>query len=210
MKTTAVSTGLSDFHKMIITVMRTTFPKAEPRTIKYRNYSKYSKVAFRNDLGKRLKNQPTNYDTFEEIFLKTLDVHAPQKTKVIRANHKPYVNKKMRKAIMHRSQLQNKLFKYGTIEYQIAFKHQRNYCNRLQKREKKKYYNDLDTNIFDSNKKFWQRVKPLFSEKTMLKQSIRLKENGKMISDKKEVAEILNNYFMESVENLRGRKVFTN
>ena len=137
MKTTAVSTGLSDFHKMIITVMRTTFPKAEPRTIKYRNYSKYSKVAFGNDLGKRLEQQPTNYDTFEEIFLKTLDVHAPQKTKVIRANHKPYVNKKMRKAIMHRSQLQNKLFKYGTIEYQIAFKRQRNYCNRLQKREKK-------------------------------------------------------------------------
>merc|ERR1712080_383935 len=47
-----------------------------------------------------------------------------------------------------------------------------------------------------------QRVKPLFSEKTMVKQCIRLNENGKMISNKKEVAEILNNYFMDSVENL--------
>ena len=60
----------------------------------------------------------------------------------------------------------------------------------------------MDTKIFDSNKKFWQRVKPLFSDKTILKQSIRLKENGKILSDKKEVAEILNNYFMDSVENL--------
>ena len=29
-----------------------------------------------------------------------------------------------------------------------------------------------------------------------------MKEDGEMISDKKKVAEILNNYFMESVENL--------
>ena len=42
MKTMAVSTGLSDFHKMIVTVMRSTFPKAKPKTIKYRDFSKYS------------------------------------------------------------------------------------------------------------------------------------------------------------------------
>ena len=60
----------------------------------------------------------------------------------------------------------------------------------------------LHITIFDDNKQFWQRVKPLFSDKTTLKHSIRLKENGKMISDEKEVAEILNNYFMESVEYL--------
>ena len=42
----------------------------------------------------------------------------------------------------------------------------------------------------------------MFSDKTVLKQSIRLTENGKIVSDKKEVAEILNNYFMDSVENL--------
>ena len=30
MKTTTITTGLSDFHKLIVTVMRTTFPKSEP------------------------------------------------------------------------------------------------------------------------------------------------------------------------------------
>ena len=34
--TTAVSTGLSDFHKMIVTVMKTTFPKAKPKIVFYR------------------------------------------------------------------------------------------------------------------------------------------------------------------------------
>ena len=46
MKTTAVSTGLSDFHKMTVTVMRTTFPKAEPLVVRYRDLSKYSATEF--------------------------------------------------------------------------------------------------------------------------------------------------------------------
>ena len=55
--------------------------------------------------------------------METLEVHAPQKTKLLRANHKPYVTKEMRKAIMLRSQLQNEMFKHNTIENQRAFKH---------------------------------------------------------------------------------------
>ena len=86
MKTMAVSTGLSDFHKMTVTVMRTTFPKVEPRSIKYRDYSKYNKDMFGYDLKEKLKNQPGDYDTLEKIFLETLDIHAPQKTKLVRAN----------------------------------------------------------------------------------------------------------------------------
>ena len=135
MKTTTVSTGLSDFHKMIVTVMRSTFPKAEPITIKYRDFSRYNKILFRNDLKRNLENQPNDYDTFERIFLGSLDTHAPQKTKLLRANHKPYVSKRMRKPIMTRSRLQNKWFKYGGLEYELAFKQQRNYCNRLYKKE---------------------------------------------------------------------------
>ena len=41
MKTTTLSTGLSDFHKMVITVMKNTFPKAQPIVVKYRDFSKY-------------------------------------------------------------------------------------------------------------------------------------------------------------------------
>ena len=52
-----------------------------------------------------------------------------------------------------------------------------------------KYYNNLDLNIFDDNKKFWQRIKPLFSDKhKFLQNDIILVENNKIISDK-EVAE---------------------
>ena len=198
-----IETGLSDFHKMTVTVMKKYYKKLEPITVNYRDYKSFDGDRFRNDLKDGLANSESlKLDDFQTIFNKILDFHAPKKQKVIRGNNAPFMNKTLSKAFMTRARLRNKYYKNPTPENKNAYTKQKNFCTNLLKREKKKYYNDLDTKIFDSNKKFWQRVKPLFSEKTMLKQTIRLKENGKMISDKKEVAEILNNYFMESVENL--------
>ena len=37
-----VATGLSDFHKMTVTVCKTSFPKSKPKEIVYRNYMKYN------------------------------------------------------------------------------------------------------------------------------------------------------------------------
>ena len=94
MKTTTVSTGLFDFHKMTVTVMKSTFPKAEQNIVKYRDFTKYKKEEFGEDLKIKLECQPQlTYGAFENIFLKTLDSHAPQKNMVVRANHKPYVTK---------------------------------------------------------------------------------------------------------------------
>ena len=60
----------------------------------------------------------------------------------------------------------------------------------------------MDIKIFCDNKKFWQKVKPLFSEKSNLKRNITIVENDTVISDKTEVAEKLNSFFIEVVENL--------
>ena len=45
-KTTTVSTGLPDFHKMI-TVLKSTFPKAKPKIIQYRDYSYFVQENFK-------------------------------------------------------------------------------------------------------------------------------------------------------------------
>ena len=46
---TTVSTGLSDFHKMIVTVIKTTFPKEKPQTLVYRDYKNFIESDYRND-----------------------------------------------------------------------------------------------------------------------------------------------------------------
>ena len=66
---------------------------------------------FKTDLKTTLLSGCGTYAEFEKIFLSTLDLHAPYKTKLIRANHARYMTKALRKAIMRRSQLQSKYFK---------------------------------------------------------------------------------------------------
>ena len=108
---------------MIVTVLKTTFSKAKPNIIAYKDFSKFSESSFQNDLKRMLRNeQIKDYDSFEKIFLHSLNIHAPCKKKVIRANQKPYVTKQLRKAIMHRSYLKNKLMKRRTEDYQREHK----------------------------------------------------------------------------------------
>ena len=45
-----IETLLSDFHRMTVTVMKTTFQKFDPKIIHYRDYRKYSNCSFKQDL----------------------------------------------------------------------------------------------------------------------------------------------------------------
>ena len=49
-KTATVETALSDFHKMVVDVLKTTFPKLGPTVINNRNYKRYDENASKSDL----------------------------------------------------------------------------------------------------------------------------------------------------------------
>ena len=66
-----------------------------------------------------------------------LQEHAPLKKRNVRANEVPYMTKALRKAIMTSSRLQNRHRKLKTNETKLSYKKQRNFCNRLYKRERK-------------------------------------------------------------------------
>ena len=51
-----VETGLSDCHKMTITVLKTYFKKRDPISLKYRSYKNFDETIFRNDLLSSLQN----------------------------------------------------------------------------------------------------------------------------------------------------------
>ena len=104
----------------------------------------------------------------------------------------------MRQAIMRRSQLQNKVFKYGSAVDIYALKKHKNYCNRLAKRERKKYYGSLNEKDVTDNKKFWKTVKPFFTDKGGTRDRIMLLENDEIVSEEAQVAEIFNDYFQKS------------
>ena len=71
-QTTTVCSGLSDCHKLALTVFKTSIPKGNPRQITYRDYKKFDSLKFNNELK--------NVLTIENIeFLEVLDKHSPLK-----------------------------------------------------------------------------------------------------------------------------------
>ena len=112
------------------------------------------------------------------------------------------MTKALRKAIMRRSVLKNKYYSKKSLDSEISYKKQKNYTNRLLKKEKKKYFKNLDVKSFTDNKKFWNTVKPLFSNYSGGSQKITLVNGEKIISKDEEVAKTFNEFFIESVKSL--------
>ena len=61
---------------------------------------------------------------------------------------------------------------------------------------------NLDVNSVSDNKKFWQIVKPLFSNKVKAKTTIKLVENNEIIDDEIEISKLFNEYFINIVRKL--------
>ena len=123
----------------------------------------------------------------------------PLKTKCVRANNAPFMNKTLSKAIMTRSRLKTKYNYNPNILNQSNYEKYRNYCVNLFRWENKKYYDHLNTNLITDNKKFWKTVKPLFSDKHKSNKKITLVEKDEIISNDIEVAEVMNTFSSESV-----------
>ena len=100
------------------------------------------------------------------------------------------LSKVLSQAFMHRSKLKNRYNKNPNEINKSLYKNQRNFCVNLLRKEKRKYYNNLDITIFEDNRKLWQSVKPLFSNKqNFLQKNIIIVEKGIITYDNGEVAE---------------------
>jgi len=76
--TCAITTGLSDFHKMVISVINTSFLKTKHKEIIYRSYKNFINDDFKNDLSISLaSNETSSYSFFEKTFVNVLNAHAP-------------------------------------------------------------------------------------------------------------------------------------
>ena len=90
-------TGLSDCHKLIVSILRTSFQKLPPKFVIYRNKKNFHESNFLCDLDSRLiqgelyKNWEDPYTKLSEIFSEVLNYHAPLKQKSVRGNHAPFM-----------------------------------------------------------------------------------------------------------------------
>ena len=141
-KTIVCETGLSDCHMLVATTLRSTFIKLPPKTLKYRSYKNFNEFTFLHELDQTLlqgelftSNDP--YSKLTEIFSDILNKHAPIKSKQVRGNQAPFMNKSLSKAIMEKSRIRNKYLKWPSRENFLNYKKVKNKCNSLVKKAKK-------------------------------------------------------------------------
>ena len=153
-----IETGLSDFDKMIVTVMKTSYRKIGPRLINYQDYKSFSNEGFRESLlenlnGKLLGNSDQSFSNFINTCNTVLDKQLPNKKRYVRGNQSPVMNKTLSKAIMLRANLRNKFFKNRSNEKKTNYVKQRNQCVSLLRKTKREYYSNYEKEICD-NKTF--------------------------------------------------------
>ena len=93
--TLTIETGLSDFHKLIVTVLKIKHKKVPPKIIQYRDYENFDSTRFFVKLQVRLTYLDMNSLNFGSLnkVLEILNNVAPLKTKFMRANHFKFVTK---------------------------------------------------------------------------------------------------------------------
>ena len=139
-----------------------------------------------------------------------MDRNAPLKTKVIRGNQAPFINKELAKNIMTRSRPKNNFVRHKTKSNWIAYKKQGNKCIELRNKSIKNYFSKKTEKGIRSNKAFWKTIRPFLSNKgTHDKHEIMLQENGSLIKEKEKVSETLNDFYVNIVEHTTGMSAQT-
>ena len=202
----AIETGLSDFHRMVVTVMKAYFQKQKPKVVTYGDYKNFPVNDYRQKITYELLllgyANDIPFDAFMNICKATLDRVAPLKQKYVRSSHSDFLNKEILKAIMNRTRLRNKFLRSRSTEDRSAYNQQRHFCLSLARKAKKDYYNNLDHKKVADNKSFWRTVKPLFSDKNSSFSKITLIENELLLNDDEKISSTLNGFFSNVVSNL--------
>ena len=77
------------------------------------------------------------------------------------------------------------------LDNHLAYKRQRNLCVKLLRIQKRTFYENLETRLIGDNRKFWQTVKPSFTDKSKNSPNITLVDGNYIVSDSQELVRIL-------------------
>ena len=91
----AIEMGLSDFHKMIVTVMKTHFQKNEPKIVQYKNYNNSSAEEYHQYILRLVSSRDLTRSRFDTFITKCKDafnIRAPIKRKYLRSNQSPFMD----------------------------------------------------------------------------------------------------------------------
>ena len=103
---------------MVFTIFHSTFFRLLLKIIEYRNSRGFNENIFCHELDQTLLKgeiykSEDPYSKLTEIVQEILPKHAPLKSKQVRGNHTPFMNKELGKVVINKSTLRNKYLKWA-------------------------------------------------------------------------------------------------
>ena len=115
LKSQTLETGLSDFHKLMLIVLKIHYKKQKPLVVKYRDYKKFSDESLRSELLSAMERYCNiSSADFHSEFFYLLGKQAPVKERYIRTDQKIFMDTELDQEIMVRFKLCNKFIKLKT------------------------------------------------------------------------------------------------
>ena len=174
-------------------------------TIYKRDYSTFSENSFRDDVSIQNFNDQLDDvdDQFQDFYLKLqgcVDRHAPLKKltpREIKLEQKPWISKELIKMIKIKNKLFNRKKRQPNNDnIKILYNIFRNRVNREIIKSKKNYYTILLENN-NNSRKIWEGFKSIINTKNTKRSNItQLKVNERIINNPKEIAESINDFFV--------------
>ena len=161
--TSVTETVLSDYHRLITTLIKSHFSRLKPKIIHCRNFKRFDKQKFiadvkNADFSFETDDPNDNYSALANTFSLIEEKHAPLKKKIVRGNHAPLITKDLRKAIYTRSKLRNKFIKNPTEVNEKLYKRQRNKRVLIRKKSIKQYFSNITSEGIVTKREFWKTI----------------------------------------------------
>ena len=189
--------------------------RTQPKTIKKRNYKNFSVGKFltevqlhveKSSFDKVINNDNVNEASalFSGTFGSILNKHAPLKVFQVRNNYSPWLSKETKTLMKERDRLRQEATHEGCSDKHEKYRNLRNEVNRKLEKDRKEYYRSKFYQENPSISAVWKNANDYLntSKRSFSNTPTLIKHNGKVVTSPQEVANALNETFLQKVKNL--------
>ncbi|CAH3173398.1 unnamed protein product [Porites lobata] len=178
-----VHVKISD-HSLVFAILRASEPRIRSREIRFRSLKNFDKQHFLHDLHNVPFQVAEIFDDVDDrLYVR------------IKGNQVPFMNEQWRRAIRQKNRLWKCFIRERTDTNYELYKRQRNICTSLRRKAIKTFFDKKSES--ENPREFWDTYRPfLHSKKSTQANDMILKEHDVVITDKKQIAELFNSYFV--------------
>ena len=186
-------------------------PKFSPRTVLKRHFKHYDPGSFSADIATvpfhvaHIFYDPEDVCwAWGKLLSDELDMHVPVKRSTSKRQHVPFITPELLGSMRHGNKLRKLYFNSKDPGDWEKYRLQRNLPSSLRRKFQSSYLRSRADSSKGDPKQFWHTINPsIHCKRRNNEGTYHLKENGVLVTDKKQVAEIFNHHFPR-IQNVGG------